>query len=220
MSILPQAQTYGLDPSCHIWADQIQNLGLDGIRCTIHTPQGTLNPQIPLPGIHMVYNALAGVSVGLSLGMKPEEIQAGIQALRPLGGRSNLLHTERYTILDDCYNANPVSMCSMLDVLELATTRKVAILGDMGELGPEAEAMHASVGSHLAKLQIQLVITIGSLSQKIHETAPMTPQSRFVHFPDLDAFFAQGMELLKPGDSILVKASHSMGFEKIVKELS
>ena len=112
-------------------------------------------------------------------------------------------------------------MCTMLDVLDFAATRKVAILGDMGELGAEEKEMHASVGEHLKGLHIDMVITIGTLSEALHQAAVKSaPQSRCVHFADLDSFFAQSGELLRDGDSILVKASHYMDFEQIVRALS
>lgn len=221
VTLKDRALTFGLEPSNQVWADQIENLGLDGIRCCIHADGHDIQAVIPLPGMHMVYNAMAGSCVGFALGLTPEQIKAGIEALKPLSGRSNILHTDRYTLLDDCYNANPVSMCAMLDVLDFAITRKVAILGDMGELGAETEAMHASVGEHLKKLHIDVVITIGTLSEAIHQAAQQSaPQTECLHFADRDSFLAKAGDILKDGDSILVKASHSMEFEQIIKALS
>ena len=98
----------------------------------------------------MIYNALAGVAVGYALGMNNEEIARGIEKLVPIAGRNNLIEAKHYTIIDDCYNANPASMKSSLDVLAYADTRKVAILGDMGELGADELAMHREVGAYAA----------------------------------------------------------------------
>lgn len=220
ITLSARAQTYGMNASNDVWADSIENLGLDGIRCTIHAGGQTISVAIPLPGIHMVYNAMAGACVGLSLGLEPEQIKAGIESLKPLSGRSNILHTSRYTLLDDCYNANPVSMCAMLDVLDFSITRKVAILGDMGELGKDERSLHASVGAHFKNLHTDLLITIGTLSQAIHEAAlGAAPQTKCLHFADRDSFLAQADQLLKDGDSILIKASHAQGFEHIVNAL-
>lgn len=221
ITLKDRALTFGLEPSNQVFADQIENMGLDGIRCRIHADGHEIETTIPLPGMHMVYNAMAGASVGFALGLSPEQIKAGIEALKPLSGRSNILHTERYTLLDDCYNANPVSMCAMLDVLDFAITRKVAVLGDMGELGAEQKAMHASVGEHLKKLHIDVVITIGTLSEAIHEAAKeASPWTQCLHFADMDSFLAKCGDILKDGDSILVKASHSMEFGRIIRALS
>lgn len=221
ITLKDRALTFGLGTSNQVCADQIENLGLDGIRCHIHADGHDMETLIPLPGMHMVYNAMAGACVGLSLGLTPEQVKAGIEALKPLRGRSNILHTRRFTLLDDCYNANPVSMNAMLDVLDFAITRKVAILGDMGELGEESESLHASIGDHLGKLHIDVVITIGELSEAIHRTAvKAAPHSRCLHYKDRGSFLADMEQVLKDGDSILIKASHYMGFEHIVEALS
>lgn len=221
ITLKDRALTFGLEASNQVYADQTENLGLDGIRCHIHAGGHDIEAVIPLPGMHMVYNAMAGTCVGLSLGLTPKQVKAGIETLKPLSGRSNILHTKRFTLLDDCYNANPVSMNAMLDVLDFAITRKVAILGDMGELGEESESLHASIGEHLGKLHIDVVITIGELSEAIHRTAvKAAPQSRCLHYKDRDSFLADMERVLKDGDSILIKASHYMGFEHIVESLS
>ena len=216
-----RAVTFGLNKTNQIYADQIENLGLDGIRCRIRTPKGDIHAAIPIPGMHMVYNAMAGTCVGQSLGLNSEEIEAGIRSLSALPGRGHLLHTPRFTLLDDCYNANPVSMRAMLDVLDQALTRKVAVLGDMGELGDQKKELHASVGEHLKDLSIDVVVTIGPLSEFIHEAArTASPSSSCLHFPDKESFLRDRDHILKDGDSVLVKASHYMGFEEIVNVLS
>lgn len=216
-----KASSFGLSKDNQIWADGIQSLGLDGIRCSIHMPGQAIEVTVPLPGMHMVYNAMAGTSVGLSLGLSAEQIQQGIESLKPLSGRSNIMHTKRYTILDDCYNANPASMCAMLDVLNDTRARKVAILGDMGELGAQSQKLHASVGEHLKELSIDVVITIGTLSEAIHQAALQNaPQSTCLHYKDKETFLRQYRELLQERDAILIKASHYMEFGEIVKILS
>ena len=94
----------------------------------------------------MVYNALAGTCVGLTYGLTLEQIRAGIESLQPVSGRFHIIETERFTIIDDCYNANPVSMKASLEVLQDGLGRKVAILGDMGELGAREAELHGQVG--------------------------------------------------------------------------
>lgn len=211
---------FGLSPSCSVWADQLENLGLYGIRCRIHTDQGDMTVTVPLPGTHMVYNAMAGTCAGLALGLTLAEIKQGIEALKPIKGRSNILHTARYTLMDDCYNASPTSMKGSLDVLNYATGRKVAILGDMGELGAEEESLHASVGEHLKDLNIDLLITIGTLSAAIHRAAEnAAPQTKCIHYADKESFLKDASRILEDNDSILIKASHAQEFEKIVEAL-
>ena len=215
------AETFGMDPSHKVWADSIEKLGFDGVRCRIHTDAETsFEAAIPLPGTHMVYNAMAGTCIGLSLGLSIEEIRAGIESLKPLPGRSNILHTGHYTLLDDCYNANPASMMESLNVLDDTHARKVAVLGDMGELGPQSSELHASVGEHLKNLHIDVLITIGTLSTALHEAAKTAaPQTECLHFADVDSFLKETDQILKEGDAVLIKASHYMGFTKIVDAL-
>ena len=95
----------------------------------------------------MVQNALAGTAVGYQLGLTPAEIKAGIEGLPSIPGRNNIIQTDKIIILDDCYNANPISMQASLDVLNMAIGRKVAVLGDMGELGETGKELHYETGA-------------------------------------------------------------------------
>lgn len=211
---------FGLDPSGDLYAKQIENLGLDGTRCTFVTRAGSFTAHIPIPGRHMVYNALAGIAVGLALDLTLDQIRTGIENLTPVSGRNNLIHTGKWTILDDCYNANPVSMCASLDVLSCALGRKVAVLGDMGELGENEKLLHYNVGCHAADAGIDAVFLAGELSK---ETArgigAKNPSLTFRHFDTREELISALPLLLSKGDSILVKASHFMEFEKIVDYL-
>ena len=90
---------------------------------------------VPVPGHHMIYNALAAACVGAQLGLSSIQIRDGISKLKTIAGRNNIIKTDNYTIIDDCYNANPVSMKASIDVVDMALGRKVCILGSMFELG-------------------------------------------------------------------------------------
>ena len=211
---------FGMDSSNDIYAKQVENLGLDGLQCVISTPAGEFSAHIHIPGMHMVYNALAGTSVGLALGLTLEEIKAGIESAQTISGRNNIIHTEKYTIMDDCYNANPVSMKASLDVLSTALGRKVAILGDMGELGADELALHYTVGEHAAQKQIDLLLCVGTLSEEIVKGAKaVNPEINAEVFTTKEELLEKLSELLADGDSILIKSSHFMQFEKIVNAL-
>ncbi len=216
----PRPVFFGLDPSLDLYAKNIENLGLSGTRCTFVTKSGTFEAQIPIPGRHMVYNALAGTAAGLALGLTTDEIRSGIESLTPVSGRNNLIHTEKWDILDDCYNANPVSMAASLDVLSCALGRKVAILGDMGELGENEKLLHYNVGCHAADAAIDAVFLVGELSK---ETArgieAKNPSITCRHFNTKEELLKTLPLLLTKGDSILVKASHFMEFPEIVEWL-
>jgi UDP-N-acetylmuramoyl-tripeptide--D-alanyl-D-alanine ligase len=209
---------FGLSKEQDIYADEIQSRSLKGTECTLHIGEDFLKVMIPIPGHHMVYNAMAGALVGQKLGLTLEEIKAGIESLVPVSGRNNLIETERFMIIDDCYNANPISTKASLDVLATADSRKVAILGDMFELGVNEKELHYSVGVHAAQKDIDLVICIGELSK---ETAKGVKDEKktVVHFESKEAFFEKAEELLKKQDAILVKASHGMAFAEIVDVL-
>lgn len=212
---------FGTDKRYPFYADHIRPLGLRGTACTIHLPDGTyFDCTVPLPGIHMVSNALAGAAAGYTLGLTCQEICAGIEGLPSMPGRGNIIQTDHLIILDDCYNANPVSMKASIDVLNMAIGRKVAVLGDMGELGNDEQELHYEVGEYAANQGIDLVCGIGPLSRSLTEGARHAASpTQSLWFETNEDFIAALKDLLCEGDNILVKASHSMRFPEIVDAL-
>ena len=213
---------FGLSKELDAYAEDIHSLSLKGTKCTLHFGDESFKAVIPIPGHHMVYNALAGALVGRELGLSCEEIKAGIEALVPVSGRNNLIETDNLLIIDDCYNANPISMKASLDVLATADTRKVAILGDMFELGENEKELHYEVGQHAAEKGIDLLICIGRLSENTAKgvsDARINTPSGVLHFATKAEFFTQMKTILRTGDTILVKASHGMEFPEIVERL-
>lgn len=209
---------FGMDSQFDIHAEHVVDHGLEGITCDICYGTERMNVWIPIPGMHMVYNALAGAMVGLSLGLTKEEIKAGVEALKPTGGRNNILQLNGKTIIDDCYNANPVSMRSSLDVLAKAEDRQVAILGDMGELGAEEKQLHYGVGEYAAQKNIDVFLCVGVLSEEMKKGAESVNGSKtqIMHFETKEELLNELAGIVKDGDTVLVKASHFMQFEKIV----
>lgn len=201
-----------------IFATNIRDLGLEGMEVLLNFQDGERKcVRIPIPGKHNVYNALAGACVGEKLGLSNEEICLGIQQAKTIGGRTNLIHGKDVLIIDDCYNANPVSMKAALDVLAGAEGRTIAVLGDMGELGREEKKLHYEVGAYAAEKQIDALFCCGELSRELARGAIEAGEwSEVFHFTDKkDVIKALG-SYRKPGDTILVKASHFMGFPEIV----
>ncbi len=209
---------FGLSDNLDAYATDIRSLSLQGTACTLHLGDKALHVTIPIPGHHMVYNALAGALVGQKLGLDAKEIKAGIEALVPVSGRNNMIATESLLIIDDCYNANPVSTCASLDVLATADSRKVAILGDMFELGEKEKELHFGVGAHAAEKGIDIVICIGTLSEETAKGVAFK-EGKAIHFATKAEFLEKGMALLQKGDTVLVKASHGMEFPEIVDKL-
>lgn len=211
---------FGFAETNDVWADGLHSLGLKGTSCTIHTPQGSFQVTVTLPGRHMVLNALAGTAAGLVYGLTLEQIKAGIEANESLAGRFNIIDTPHYTIIDDCYNASPASMKASLQVLQDGANRRVAILGDMAELGPTELALHAGVGEFAASLNVDAVYGVGPLTKALTDKlAELAPGKEVRHFATLDALIAALPSLLHDGDTILVKASHCMAFDRLVTHL-
>ncbi len=209
---------FGLSSKCDANADNIQSLSLKGTSCEISLGDKSFSATIKIPGHHMVYNALAGALVGQELGLTTDEIKAGIEALVPVSGRNNLIETDSLMIIDDCYNANPVSTKASLDVLALADSRKVAILGDMFELGENEKELHFGVGEYAAQKNIDLVICIGALSLNTARGAESNG-ANVLHFKTKADFLIEAKNILQKGDAILVKASNGMAFSEIVENL-
>lgn len=210
---------FGFDQSNDVIAMDVAAHGLFGSTCNISVKGTVFAATVPQPGDHMVLNALAATSVGALLGLTCEEIAAGIEAVQALGGRSNIIRLENLTLIDDCYNANPNSMKAALDLLCMADTRKVALLGDMFELGVQEKELHEEVGTYAAKKEIEVLICVGQLSYHMYQGAVNTSKGRVVYYETRDELTASLPELLLKGDTVLIKASHGMGFEHIVKTL-
>ena len=214
--------SYGLGEDCAVSAADIEQLPDGRIRCRISYNGRSIKAEIPAYGQHMVYAALEGAAVGIEYGLTDEEIIRGIAAYQPVGSRANVVRTARYTVIDDCYNANPDSTAAALrSMATLPAGRRVAILGNMGELGPDAAVLHRETGVCAAKAGVSLVITCGDLAREIAAgAAGADPNVQTASFAALDELLAALPELVQPGDCVLVKASHSMAFERIVQALT
>ncbi|MCD8301242.1 MAG: UDP-N-acetylmuramoyl-tripeptide--D-alanyl-D-alanine ligase [Clostridiales bacterium] len=216
-------------------ADSIVNHGLLGMEATLHFPDEDCTVTEPIPGAHNIYNACAAACVGDVLGLTHREICAGIASAKTLAGRANLIVSDGMIVIDDCYNANPVSMRASLDVLALAGGRKIAVLGDMGELGENERELHRQVGEYAAAKGIDLILCAGELSEELAKGAGEFCESgkeaaddqshsgikpcEIRHFADRDELLADLLKTTKKGDTVLVKASHFMDFPKIVAAL-
>lgn len=222
--------TFGINSSNDIYVTDVVSHGLFGSSCMIHLANTEFHTDIPLPGGHMLLNAMAAVSVGTLLDMTYDEMKAGIESVLPVGGRSHIILHEKYTIIDDCYNANPVSMMAAVDLLDMADTRKVAILGDMFELGSTENALHKEVGAYAAA-KTDVLVCVGNLSSHMYDGAreylkemqvksSKAIEHRLLYFKTREALIDELPEIINDNDTILVKASHGMGFDHIVKVLS
>jgi len=170
---------------------------------------------IPAYGKHLIYAALEGAAVGLLLGMRDDEIAAGVERFAIVGRRGAVADTGRFTLIDDSYNANPDSIQCGLDSLAGLPGRSVAILGDMLEMGPESAAMHVEVGRYAREKGVGLLLCSGPLGRYYAEGAGDIAR----YFETAEELIAALPSLLLEGDTVLVKASRGMRFERIAEAI-
>ena len=209
----------GTGKNADLRVSDVQDHGIEGISFMIESRNGddieTTRIELPTAGAHNAANAAIALAVGQRLGVSIAEGAEGLGKAELTGSRLRKIEGASIRIIDDTYNANPASMMSALDVLSRSECkRRVAILGDMFELGSDEKTLHRNVGSHAKSLGIDQVITIGDLAANIAEGAGGE------HFADKKAFLAVIEKYIEPGDLVLVKASRGMHLEEIVERLS
>ena len=204
---------FGLDRKNDCFAENIKNNGEGGVSCTLCFDGKRLDVTIPAIGSYMVSNALAAVAVGRLLGLSDEQLKNGVEAYKTVGSRANVINANGIRIIDDCYNANPTSVKASLDTLMNFGGRKVAVLGDMKELGSNELSLHFDTGAYAKEIGVDSVIAVGPLAKELARGADGE------WFESIDALKEKLGSLVKEGDTVLVKASHSMQFEKIVEFL-
>lgn len=209
---------FGIDTDRDVMALKYKADGILGTDVTIKYFDKEFETHIPIPGFHMIYNAMAATCVGAHFGMTLNEIDKGIRNLKAIGGRNNIFKNNGVVVIDDCYNANPMSMEASLNVLSQADGRTVAILGDMFELGANEVELHRQVGSVAKALNIDSVICIGNLAKYIAETA-RNESGMTTYFESKADFEEHINEYIKEGDTVLIKASNGMKFNTIVRIL-
>jgi UDP-N-acetylmuramoyl-tripeptide--D-alanyl-D-alanine ligase len=211
---------YGLDPRADLWADEVTGLGLEGIRFRLHYGNETLHVRVPLIGRHSVHTALRAAAVGLAEGLSWEEVIRGLRS-----GHSQLrlvaVRTENGALLlDDTYNASPESTLAALNLLDELDGRKIAVLGDMLELGPYEVRGHEMVGVRAAEVVDELV-TVGELGRIIAVSALKSglPESAITLLATTQEAIRHLEPYLQKEDVVLVKGSRGMRMDRIVAAL-
>lgn len=204
---------FGLDAKNEYYAEDIENNGEGGVSCRLCFCDTKLEVTIPAIGTYMVSNALAAAAAGKLLGLSDNEIKNGVEAYKTVGSRANVINNGKIRIIDDCYNANPTSVKASLETLKNFKGRTVAIIGDMKELGTDELQLHFDTGAYAKQIGIDVVLAAGPLAKSLADGADgkwyATKEELIKVLP----------EIIKEGDTVLVKASHSMQFEKIVEFL-
>ncbi|HWQ04596.1 MAG TPA: UDP-N-acetylmuramoyl-tripeptide--D-alanyl-D-alanine ligase [Longilinea sp.] len=211
---------YGLDPRSHLWADDIEGLGLKGIRFQLHVLNETLHLRVPLIGRHSVHTVLRAAAVGLAEGLSWQEVIDGLQHSLTQLRLATVRTSSGALIIDDSYNASPESTLAALNLLSEIEGNKVAVLGDMLELGPYEQEGHEIVGVRVAEVANRLV-TVGRLGNLIGKAARQAgmPAQAITSVEDVNdvADLLKGM--LKSEDVVLIKGSHGLRMDRIVSSL-
>ena len=205
----------GVGDGCGVRVTDIDDRGLEGVACTVTIKGEHYRLTTSAPGRYMIYPMAMAAAIGRRLGLTGEEIAAGVAVYTTVGSRMHLIRLpgERL-VIDDCYNANPQSMAEGLRMLAASPAQhRVAVLGDMGELGQLTAQAHRDMGA----LTRRLGLTAVAVGEKMHALTETDPQAQW--FATVEEAMPAIRQLFTPGTAVLVKASHAMHFERIVKEL-
>jgi UDP-N-acetylmuramoyl-tripeptide--D-alanyl-D-alanine ligase len=211
---------YGFGGAADVSAINIESLGEDGMRFDLKLPGGDIAARIPALGRHSVHNALAAAAVGDALGLNAATIVAGLAQPFSVPHRTTLVRAGDWRILDDTYNAAPDSMAAALDLLASLPGRRIAVLGEMLELGETSDEAHRTVGAYAARAA-QILVAVGPFASLYAAGAlgAGMPAAAILELPDRAAALTQLERRLRPGDIVLVKASRGAELDLLVEEL-
>ncbi len=207
---------YGLGENAGVRAENISVESAAMQTCDIISGERRIHVSIPAYGRHMVYAALEGAAVGMKFGLSDDEIIRGIASYETVGRRANVIDTGYITIIDDCYNANPDSVKCAIDSMCGSSGRKVCVLGDMLEMGTARAERHENIGRYAVAHGVELLLCVGEMSKN---TASAAQSITSLHFDSNAQLIAALPKLIKSGDTVLVKASHSMKLEEVSEAL-
>lgn len=211
---------FGMSEKNDIYAKDVVNKGLLGVEFTVVYSDGEFKAAVKQPGVHNVYNALAAVAAGLHMGLTEEECIAGLYNCVYTSSRLEVLEHKGIEIINDCYNASPDSVRAAVKVMEQSKQqRHVAVLGDIFELGEHARAAHSELGEFVSASCADMLITAGENAQLIAESAKANGMGNVIAYATTEDLRKNIMGLIRPGDCVLVKASHGMRFSEITDEI-
>ena len=206
----------GRHERCGVRVTNVAEHGIEGVTCTVTTKRDVYEVSIPFPGAYMIYPAAMAIAIGEHLGLTKAELLSGFAAYRPVGSRMHLVRCGGgRIIIDDCYNANPQAMAEALRILaQTEHPRRMAVLGDMGELGDLTEQAHRDMGALTRTLGLDTVVAVGPKAKAIQDANPDV-----LWFPTVADALSAIRAAFTAGTVVLVKASHAMHFTDIVKDL-
>ncbi len=211
---------FGIDnKNCDVLAEDIKEIGLSTEFVAI---KGEVRQKITIPtvGIHNVYDALTAFAVGLEYGISPKNIAKGLQNYTPSGMRQRIKEVNGVTFIEDCYNASPDSQKAGLNSLcKIAKGRKIAVLGDMLELGSYSETAHRTVGEYAAECGVDILYAVGEESKYMADSAVKAGLQNVHSFTDKTELTNVLLNELRDGDTILFKASRGMKLEEVFEKI-
>lgn len=209
--------TFSTKKKADIFANNIKLDAQGKTSFTVHYPKGTVEIALPLLGVHNVNNALAAIAATVAVGASEEAIVKGLTHLAPVNNR--LVRCKGLadaSVIDDTYNANPLSVKAALEMLSNMGGERIFVLGDMAELGDQAEKFHAEVGVQARQLGIDKLYACGKLSQ----LAASAFGNHGFHFPDQQGMIAAIRAELHPNATVLIKGSRSSRMEHVVEAIT
>jgi len=216
--------TFGIDRAADVRASHVVDRGIDGTSARVTTPRGSVNVATPLVGRANLANILAAVAVALEFDVPLADVAEKAGVLRPASHRGEVVRLDSgITIVDDSYNANPTATRSALDVLaSTQATRRVAVLGEMLELGDRATALHEGVGRAVAKAGLDLLLAVGGEPAAALAAAAVSAgmtAANVRHFATSDEAADAAIVMVRPGDVVLVKGSRGVQTDRVVDRL-
>lgn len=205
--------------NCNILAEDIKEIGLSTEFVAV---KGDIRQKITIPtvGIHNVYDALSAFAVGLHYNIPPEKIAEGLRNYAPSGMRQRIREAGGITVIEDCYNASPDSQKAGLNSLcKIAKQRKIAVLGDMLELGDYSEEAHRTVGEYAAECNIDMLYTYGKESEYMADSAKKSGMDKVFAYTDKTELTDALLSEIKNGDTLLFKASRGMRLEEVFEKI-
>ncbi len=207
--------TFGLKNPADVTASY--QLQPDSSLLDITTPQGAMSVHLPTPGLHNVMNALAATATALGMGATLNNIAEGLVSYAGVKGRlQHLTGLKGVLVVDDTYNANPMSMKAAIDVLTAKPGEKLLVLGDMGELGSDAAELHAEIGRYAKTAGVDALFTLGNLSIEMAHAFGVGAK----HYQSVEALTADLIAEMHPNSTVLVKGSRFMAMERVVNEIT
>ena len=214
---------FGFEKSNNCFVKEYRELGFEGLEAQVRSQKDTYNININSLGKHMLYHGMIGILIGEHFKLTKEEIEKGVAEYKPAEMRLNIEKTgNNIVIINDTYNASVDSMKSAIDILSNVPVKgkKIAILGDMFEMGEYAKKAHAEVGKYTKDKDIDVLICVGELSINMYEEAKKyTKVSRVLYFENQDELLEEIKKIVNDNDTVLLKASRGMKLEITIEKI-